>query len=300
MTLKTSLDKEIIICTTFRDFNGSKNDLIQKKFVRSLKKQTYSNWRLVVTVFSEKNVEKELKKEKIDVIYHKKPIKKHRFSFSEVLKNGIKHLKKNKSIILWTTCDVILANNFLQEIINNYSPRFSGTSHPHKLYKNIIKKARLHGPRKIKLDSGIDLMFFDGDLFLGKHSIQSIIGDYPNLDWGLYEHFLAGVAKKYAKTKINLFPISKISKVENDREPNNETKQWLSNSWNNNKKIVDRFIKDNQVGYDILSLWRCHFYFKLIGRPRTKYLTSLYLPFFFSINFIKEELLLILRKLRLV
>ncbi len=54
--------REIIICVTFREFDGSTNDLIQRRFLDSLSQQTYRNFRLVVTNFREKNVAGDLER----------------------------------------------------------------------------------------------------------------------------------------------------------------------------------------------------------------------------------------------
>ena len=53
--------KKIVVTTTFRSFMGDKNDRLQRSFLRSLKKQTYQNFILVVTIYREKNIEQNVK-----------------------------------------------------------------------------------------------------------------------------------------------------------------------------------------------------------------------------------------------
>ena len=45
---------QIILSTTFRDFDKSMNDRMQMRFLHSLKSQTFQDFILVVTVFDEK------------------------------------------------------------------------------------------------------------------------------------------------------------------------------------------------------------------------------------------------------
>lgn len=43
--------KKIVLTTTFRSFEGNKNDRLQQMFLKSLSRQTYQNFILVVTIF---------------------------------------------------------------------------------------------------------------------------------------------------------------------------------------------------------------------------------------------------------
>ena len=49
--------KKILVCVTFREFNGDENDRIQRLFLESIKEQTYKNYKIIATVYREKNVE---------------------------------------------------------------------------------------------------------------------------------------------------------------------------------------------------------------------------------------------------
>lgn len=50
--------KKIVVTTTFRSFEGNKNDKMQQMFLESLKRQTYQNFVFAVTIFREQNIEK--------------------------------------------------------------------------------------------------------------------------------------------------------------------------------------------------------------------------------------------------
>ena len=57
------MDKEILIGTTLREFNKNDNHYeTQILFLESIKKQTYQNYRLIVTEFFEKNLKETLNK----------------------------------------------------------------------------------------------------------------------------------------------------------------------------------------------------------------------------------------------
>jgi len=122
--------RKILICTTFREFDGGINSQIQAAFLESLLNQTYTNYTLVVTNFKETSVEQYLKKINIDYKFFQSSLEDHRYSWTEVVHNVFSLLETNKNIVLWTNCDNIFSNNFLEEIINNYKKDICGISWP--------------------------------------------------------------------------------------------------------------------------------------------------------------------------
>ncbi len=48
------MSREILVCVTFREFDGGENDAIQRKTLESFRQQTYKNYCLIVTVYREK------------------------------------------------------------------------------------------------------------------------------------------------------------------------------------------------------------------------------------------------------
>src|SRR4030043_1750121 len=107
--------KKVIICTTFRDFIGGPNDDIQREFLRYINNQEYKNWLLVVTIYKEKNVEKEvlnrIDKSKVIFIYSK--LTDCRFSLTEVFLNGINVSKYRNNVVIWVNSDILVEPDFL-------------------------------------------------------------------------------------------------------------------------------------------------------------------------------------------
>jgi hypothetical protein len=187
--------RRVIVCTTFRDFNGTENDRIQKLFIESMIKQTYSNWILVVTIFNEKYVEQVLREYKIPIkIYNIGPTQ-YKYSLTEVLINGIDSIEgEGKDVIIWTTCDVIFEETFFENIVKNFREGMCGTSHPHLIYKNIDEYNK---NEFIRPDPryGIDTVLFDADIFINNHRAFQSIKSYKFIGWGLFEHFLVGIGR---------------------------------------------------------------------------------------------------------
>jgi len=124
------VDREILVLTTFRDFIGDDNELIQRTFLNSLINQTYNNFKLVVTNFREKNVQNTLEEIKIPFEFHQATDLIHYFSFTDTIVSGFNHISKGNNILLWTNADNIFESTFFEEIINNFVPNCCGTSYP--------------------------------------------------------------------------------------------------------------------------------------------------------------------------
>ena len=129
--------REILVTVTMRDFKGKGTDDIQKLFLRSIAHQTYQNYKLVVTLYGEKNVENVLIEEKIKHICIPTKITDNTLSFTEIVSNAFQFLQKGKHIILYTNADNVFDKNYFQEIINNFSSGVGGTSYPPLHYYSI-------------------------------------------------------------------------------------------------------------------------------------------------------------------
>lgn len=240
--------KKIIITTTFRDFNGNINDKMQIQFLKSLKRQTYQNYVLVVTLFREKNVEATVKKnlgEKA-VFFYSKIDNKYRYSLSKVIINGIDYGKeKGADILVDCSGDIILQNNFLETVVNNYSRFYSGISHPNIFY-DINDDFKVINKRVGECDRGIDIRFFDLNLMSDK-SVYRILKKYTFWDWGRFEHFLAAICMKYSKRMINIFNESKVIKFENDREVGQESDECRKNAAQKNGRTLTEAAQELKV-----------------------------------------------------
>lgn len=253
---------KIYICTTFRDFVGSDNDDIQKLFLKSIQEQTYQNYEVVVTTFGEKNVESVVrsyfptKSRFIDV-----KLEKYRYSLSDVFINGVNVALGDKdSILVWSTGDVIWDKNMLEEIVNYYRPGFAGVCHPN-IVSTTLDNYRAGKHKVYPINRGIDFMFFDAELFRNKKT-YGYLEKCRFYEWGVFEHFVAGIAGVVAKTRINVFPVSKVYKIENDRTVNNETKAYLRKCLAMNRKVLNRFVHMSKSSENLLKLDYCHYLYE--------------------------------------
>jgi hypothetical protein len=239
--------KKIYISTTFREFDGSANDAIQRLFLESLQSQTYTNWQLVVTVFHEKTVEETVRSLMPDAVIIKTEAEGYRFSLTDVLLNTIDVASVDpKSVIIWTTCDVIFENTFFENIIRHYSEKFSGTSHPHRYYQTIEELQHRKDNYVYNIGFGIDTVFFATGI-LASETVKGIIAKYRFINWGYFENFLSGIAEKYSDKKINLCKLSFIVKIVNDRDANNETQAYFHECTIMNRPVLKKFLRSESL-----------------------------------------------------
>jgi len=240
--------RKIFICTTFRDFNGTENDEIQKLFLKSLKNQTYQNFELVVTIFKEKNVENKIKEFNLPVKFYYDSSQDYKYSHTEVLLNCIKEADNilPNCIFIWTTADVILEKDFFENI-NKYLPtKAFATSIPHLIYKGLdsyFKKESHYW----SLIAGIDTIFFDGSVVT--NDFLNDLKFYKNINYGYFEYFLTALGIKYANSLLNFQPINNIHKIMNPNIPTIVNYDFIKKSENINKKTFFDFVKKNKMNY---------------------------------------------------
>jgi len=231
---------KIIICTTFREFRNNSNDAIQKNFLNSLENQSESDFELVVTTFGEKNVKKVVKQHALKSTFFDNFNNKYRFSSTDVLYNGIKRIKKDTEILIWTTCDILLPTNFITTLLNSKLTNTCFSSTPHNIIEN--------GKKSFKFISGLDFVGFDSD-FLSKKAVTEEIKEIKFNNWGGYEFFLTALAEKHHQKFQNLWPEIEISKIENDREMTNESYQYMMTNLVTNQSLLYKFLSDNKIHY---------------------------------------------------
>ena len=156
----------VVVNTTFRDFTGDINDEMQIKFLKSLRRQTFQGYILVVSVFYEKRVETVVRSilgDRCTFIYDACE-GNYRFSLSKTFKNGIDFgIQNGADILLDCSSDIILQKNFLEVIVNRCHNFSAGISHP-----NVFLELTDKGEKKYsygKISFGIDTRFFRLDLF---------------------------------------------------------------------------------------------------------------------------------------
>jgi hypothetical protein len=269
--------RQLVIGTTFRSFDGSPNDRIQREFLRALAAQTYADWELAVTIFGETGVEQALRDAGTPFTVFRGSTGDYRFSLTEVLSNAIAHadsIAHGTSIVLWTTCDVVFPPRLFEGIVGRFEPGDAGTSHPHLeaasfedyaagRIKDIWPYAPLSRERR---NEGIDFIYFDGDLFAPGSPSLAALEKYRFVDWGLFEHFLTGLAQLHAGRRLNLWASAPVVKIGNARGVGKETESYFQRAWDRNYVSMRRFLDDHALGDALLRLHDCHTQFELVGR----------------------------------
>lgn len=266
----------IFICATFRDFKGTDNDKIQYKFLESIKGQSYQNYSLVTTTFGEKNV-----KGVVDGMFGDKSIvknvvlDKYRFSLTDVLLNGIEEVKKcqEDSILIWCTCDIVFEPDFFKMLAERYRPGIAGIVHPNIIYKTLEDLDKGIGELGGK-DKGIDLLFFDGKALIGQ--AEEDVRKFRFNEWGVFEYFCAAITKVYMSKRVNLFYLSKLKKIANDRVLTNESRKYFEDCNKMNFPVLKSFCMERGLNY---SRWKDMFYvhcqFKTLNAPISDKLNSI-------------------------
>lgn len=262
------MGKKIYLCTTFREFNGNKNAKIQEKFLQTIKNQTYDNYELIITTFGEKTVAPFLKsffsENKVKVI--DMPKVGYRYSLTDVVINAIDNVAE-PGILIWSTCDIEFDKNYFETLNGAFCSGLSGITHPNMFFNEE------NGTLTVgSLSAGIDVLFFDTE-FLKRMDVYSDIKKYRFLDWGIFEQFLCGIAKKYTKVRINTFSVSKVTKHINDRTENNEGNTFFEESLKRNRPVFEKFLRERGLSFNFSWLLYCHMQFKNL-RIDSKYLKS--------------------------
>lgn len=271
--------RRLVVCTTFRSFDGSRNDRIQREFLRSVAAQTYPDWELAVTIFGETGVEETLRNAGVPFTVFSGSAGDYRFSLTEVFSNGVSHadsMGRGSSIVLWTTCDVVFPPHLFASIAGRFKPGDAGTSHPHFEAASFddyaagrIREVYPYGllSRETRYE-GIDFVYFDADLFAPASTARAALERYRFVDWGLFEHFLTGLAQLHAERRLNLWASAPVVKIGNDRAVGNETAAFLKRAWDRNYVAMRSFLDDHALGDGLLRLHDCHTQFELVGRTR--------------------------------
>lgn len=206
---------------TFRSFDGSTNDKIQKMFLQSVKSQTHQNFILAITVFGETGVPEALKEAGLPyILNYAEPGDYKKFSLTKVLLNGIKVSKEQSEecILLWINADNMLDPDYFDRIANLPGEKIGGISYPHTSFRTIEKYRN-------KTDAeygwyGLDSAFFSSDVL--DASFINVVEKYPNHDYLYFEAFMVGIGTVFCNTRINLCPAG-YSTITNDYKANNQT-----------------------------------------------------------------------------
>lgn len=256
---------QIVISTTFRDFDGSHNDKMQLNFLLSLKRQTFQDFVLVATVFQEKKVDKVVRRllgDKVVIVYDHGSEKYH-FSLSKTFMNGVDYgIENHACILVDCSSDIIMQKNFLEIVSKRTGAYTAGISHP-----NIFIERNSGGKRTYtygRLNKGIDIRFYSLDLFQDKH-VHGIMERFPSYDYGAgIERILCGIAIKYARVCVNIFMESKVLKEENVRgqQIGIET-TFMREGADRNIPVTERFMRSEQIPQKYVYLFEMNQSYKI-------------------------------------
>lgn len=256
---------QIVISTTFRDFNGSPNDKMQIRFLHSLKRQSFQDFVLVVTIFNEKKVEKIVKRilgDKVFVVYDYDH-EKYKFSLSRTFMNGVDYgLGHQARILVDCSSDIALQDNFLAVVSTRTKSYTAGISHPNVFCENMSNGRKKYSYGKI--NKGIDIRFFSLDLFQNKH-VYNLLNRFPSYDYGAgIERILCGMAIKYAHRRYNIFMESKVVKEENSRDGQVGIRtEFEREGMKKNMPVTERFMRSEQIPQKYKSLLEMNRAYKL-------------------------------------
>ncbi len=214
--------REILIVTTFKEFDGGRDAKIQEYWLSELHKQTYKNFKLVVTNFREKNVKKTLEDSLLPYTYYQSETD-CLLTITEMFENTVHSVVPGEHIILWPSPDHMFDENFFECIANNFEAGTGGTSFPHSQYLCLSdyadgKMYDEYYDRKITSVFDYDpnkhipeTFYFDADLLLDKEwkkqwSKHKIIGTFP----GIGLHLLL---QSMPNKLVNILFYSKIHKI---------------------------------------------------------------------------------------
>lgn len=247
---------KIIVNTTFRDFTGNENDKMQINFIKSLKRQTTQDFMLVVTIFNEVNVEETVQSMMGNqcVFIYDEMNGNYKFSLSKTFMNGVDYgLQNNADIILDCSSDIILQSNFLEVVAKNCCENSAGICHPNIFFSKTSAGERVFEYGKIS--RGIDARYFSLDLFRNNH-VYDLMKKYPSYNYGAgIEIQLCCIGIKYAKKHYNIFPESKVIKIENDRGGAKGVRNsFMREGHRRNMPTVMRFMKSERIQAELLRL----------------------------------------------
>ena len=299
--------REILVCVTFREFDGGIDAKIQEKFLEGLQKQSYKHFRLIVTNYREKHVKKALDKTGLPYEFHQSE-KDCLCSWSEVIQNSFQYLEKGDHIIVWTNADNVFEPNLFSEIVKDFESGSGGTSYPNIPYasledferncpRNTLKNRPLNSFFQLNPNRWVpDTIYVDGDLLLDPEN-QRLLLEYEFRDrWPGMAQTL--VLAFYASKLKNLFFRSKIAIINNVRAETQTVKRFAVGEqvgeeeakriWYNHfreesqrgEEILMKFCEakgiDNKFAHHALRKLNQHKAYQVVGRVDQKLLFTAY------------------------
>ena len=199
-------------------------------------------------------------KENINFIFKEYQKKKlphgERFSNHIMCENAlVEYLKKksNFQYLVYSTCDIIVPTNILEELRKIKSKNFMAYVFPNTLIKN-GKLLNTFGPI-----FGVDMIIFKIDRKLAKKFL-TFNRDWKQYGWGINENYFMCMKDALKISSINLWKKMNVIKFENDFAGFNETRNNQIKEWNKNKGYFIHFLKKNNLSL----LWAHGSYYYMI------------------------------------
>ena len=231
---------KILWCTSFRPFGQSgENDVIQSKFIDCISESRNVEVDICAAQFGEAGVKETLQKSKAN-FFHKNciPPKGRKYSQTIILDYGLEIFTSTKQYthFIWSTCDFTFSDNFLESMLTNNS---SNQKCSFILPQRHMKSGGV--VNTFAFNFGIDWFMYE--LKQEKALIfKKINGDYENIGWGCFEHFLSAAPHLLGIETRNAFKLGNIIKYDNDRVAFSETRKSQIDEWNENNDRLISFL----------------------------------------------------------
>lgn len=214
--------QKILWATTFRGFEGTKNDMLQLRFLRSLADTNGVEIQLLVTQWGELGVEKQVRS-----FFQNALVTNHapgKWSLSQLIQDTSGVLPDHD--LVWSTCDI----EFSQELPLLFS-QFLMTERC--LVSSFPNYGKLPDGSTYPL-SGIDIIGVPASY---RPLLEEYVAQNWNEGWGLFEHQLIAFYeqhRKRSKKPINIEASTKVYKNLNSRAELGETSNRLKEEWRQN------------------------------------------------------------------
>jgi hypothetical protein len=227
------MEDTLVIACSFRSFTKTNNDLIQRKFIESLKFQN-TPVHLVVTQFGEFGVEEELK----EISHTYIDMGKIGWSHSKVFSNAQEKFPTNN--IVWCTVDIEFPKEMANVVQNALTTRDFCTSWPY-LWRDSVEQVAT-----INTVGGLDFIAISRNIT--KHCADNC-EKYKNVYWGLFECQLTAYAST-GSNKFrgrNLYNKIKIIKTTNLKEAIQPANYILRAQFNENLKKWNPWLQERKL-----------------------------------------------------
>jgi hypothetical protein len=241
------MKKKVVWAVSFRPLGISEeNDLIQRRFVRSIRNLRGVDVEIVASQFGELGVKELLEEEFTSNYYYSefKPPEGHKYSQTTVLGSALDRFIGNTSAdyLVWSTCDFTIPSNFFENIGSAVrQEEFCCCILPQQ---NICDNDMWR--KRFMFHFGLDLFVFK----LNQSSAEKfkrLNASHLNAGWGCFEHFLSSIPIALGIEMCNLASRVNITKYGNPYADFSETRQSQINEWRGNQSRLLVFLNAQKL-----------------------------------------------------